>query len=193
VTARRLEQSFFDRPVETVAREVIGSLLLFAGVGGVIVETEAYGDEDPASHSVRGMTDRNRSMFGPPGRAYVYRSYGIHWCLNLVCGIRPGSAVLVRAIEPLFGLDVMRSRRGSLPDTRLCSGPGRLCAALGIDGRWDGHDLLAPPFDMRTGLGVRDVQVGTRIGISRAADVPWRFGVVSSPHLSKPMQDGKRG
>ncbi|MEI5668709.1 DNA-3-methyladenine glycosylase [Bosea sp. CCNWLW174] len=193
MTARRLGQSFFHRPVETVAREVIGSLLLFAGVGGVIVETEAYGDEDPASHSVRGMTDRNRSMFGLPGCAYVYRSYGIHWCLNLVCGIRPGSAVLVRAIEPLFGLDVMRSRRGALPDTRLCSGPGRLCAALGIDRRWDGHDLNLPPFDLRAGPDRLEIDAGPRIGISQAVDVPWRFGAVGSPYLSKPMRDGKRG
>jgi DNA-3-methyladenine glycosylase len=169
---RGVERSFFRRPVETVAREMVGALLLFQGVGGVIVETEAYDDEDPASHSVRGMTGRNRSMFGPTGCAYVYRSYGIHWCLNLVCGVRPGSAVLVRAMEPLFGLDVMRSRRGAMPDTRLCSGPGRLCAALGIDGRWDGHDLHAPPFDMRAGPDRRDIPAGPRIGISLAVDVP---------------------
>lgn len=188
MTERLLERSFFHRPVETVAREVIGSVLLFHRVGGVIIETEAYDDEDPASHSARGITVRNRSMFGPPGCAYVYRSYGIHWCLNLVCGVRPGSAVLVRAIEPLFGLDVMRSRRGAIPDTRLCSGPGRLCAALGITGEWDGHDLQAPPFQMRTGPNRRDIQAGPRIGISRAAEVPWRFCALGSPYLSKPMR-----
>jgi DNA-3-methyladenine glycosylase len=185
---KALKRSFFARSVHDVAPELIGATLLVDGVGGEIVEVEAYHHTEPAAHSFNGQTPRNQIMFGPPGFAYVYRSYGIHWCLNLVCGVRPGSAVLVRAIEPLFGLDVMRSRRGAIPDTRLCSGPGRLCAALGIDGRWDGHDLHAPPFDMRAGPNRRDIQAGPRIGISRAADVPWRFGAVGSPYLSKPMR-----
>ncbi|KRE13954.1 3-methyladenine DNA glycosylase [Bosea sp. Root381] len=180
--------SFYRRPVQAVARDLIGATLLFKGAGGLIVETEAYDLEDPASHSVNGPNMRNRSMFGPPGHAYVYRSYGLHWCLNVVCGLTPGAAVLIRAIQPLVGVEDMRIRRGNLPERQLCSGPGRLCAALGIDGTWDGHDLRRPPFSMSSGPPIVQVDVGTRIGLSRASDVPWRFGLAGSAFLSRPIR-----
>lgn len=182
------EDGFYRRPVALVARDLIGATLLFKGAGGLIVETEAYDHEDPASHSVKGPNSRNRSMFGPPGHAYVYRSYGLHWCLNVVCGPRPGAAVLIRAIEPLVGIDEMRSRRGDLTERQLCSGPGRLCTALGIDGSSDGHDLTQPPFSLSSGPPTAEVLIGTRIGISRASDVPWRFGLAGSAFLSRPFR-----
>src|SRR5207247_9968203 len=143
---RMLKRDFFARSVHEVAPDLIGATLLVDGVGGRIVEVEAYDQEDPASHGYRGRTARNAAMFGPPGHAYVYRSYGIHWCLNLVCGDEgTASAVLVRALEPTYGLDLMRARRG-LDDPRLLSsGPGRLCQALGIDRELDGQPLDAPP------------------------------------------------
>ncbi|MCU4180136.1 DNA-3-methyladenine glycosylase [Bosea sp. BH3] len=183
-----LADSFYRRPVALVARELIGATLLFRGAGGPIVETEAYDHEDPASHSVKGPNSRNRSMFGPPGHAYVYRSYGLHWCLNVVCGLTPGAAVLIRAIEPLVGIEEMRSRRGDLPDRQLCSGPGRLCAALGIEGSCDGHDLTRPPFSFSSGPSCSKVLIGTRIGISQASDVPGRFGLAGSAFLSRPFR-----
>ena len=137
----------FSRPVDEVARQLVGATLRVAGVGGLIVETEAYDGEDPASHSFSGPTPRNRAMFGPPGHAYVYRSYGIHWCFNLVCReAGHGAGVLIRALEPLWGLEVMRERRGGLADRLLCAGPGRLCQALAIDGSHDGLPLTEPPF-----------------------------------------------
>lgn len=154
-------------PVERVARKLIGTLLLFDGVGGVIVETEPYDHEDPASHNARGRTTRNRTMFGPPGHAYVYRSYGLHWCLKFVCGVTAGSAVLVRAIRPVTGLDAMRVRRGDVPEIKLCAGLGRFCAALGIDAHWDGHDLMQP-LRAPGGPGDGEIQEGPRIGMSRA-------------------------
>lgn len=184
-----IPDDFYRKPVAYVARELIGATLLFKGSGGLIVETEAYDHEDPASHSVKGPSLRNRSMFGPPGHAYIYRSYGLHWCFNIVCGRAPGAAVLVRALQPLVGVGNMRSRRGDLPDRLLCSGPGRLCAALGIDRTWDGHDLREPPFSLLSGAPIGRVHVGARIGISRAADVPWRFGLAGSPYLSRPFRD----
>jgi DNA-3-methyladenine glycosylase len=175
--------------VHEVAPELVGALLLVDCVGGVVVEVEAYDAEDPAAHGVRGQTPRNASMFGPPGHAYVYRSYGIHWCLNLVCA-REGvpEAVLVRALEPTRGLDEMRRRR-SLDDERLlCSGPGRLCQALGITREHDGLALDEPPFEVHARKAPVDVVAGPRIGITRAVDRPWRYGLAGSRYLSRPLR-----
>ncbi|WP_196258546.1 DNA-3-methyladenine glycosylase [Pelagibacterium limicola] len=180
-----LSPEFFDDDVARVARCLIGMRLLVDGIGGAIVETEAYDRDDPASHSFRGPTARNAAMFGPPGTAYVYRSYGIHWCFNIVC--RPGTAVLIRALEPLEGLETMARRRGLATPTRLCAGPGCLTQALGIDIGHNGLSLLAPPFALEEGADL-PVDTATRIGISRAVDVPWRFGSSKSPFLSKPIK-----
>jgi DNA-3-methyladenine glycosylase len=165
--------------------------LLVGGVGGRIVEVEAYDHEDPASHGYRGRTERNASMFGPPGHAYVYRSYGIHWCLNLVCedeGV--ANAVLVRALEPTQGLDAMGARRG-LDDPRLlCSGPGRLCQALGVTREHDGLALDRPPFELLAAETPVEVVSGPRIGITRAAELPWRYAEAGSRFLSRPLRPG---
>lgn len=184
-----LSRAFFERPVPEVARDLIGATLLVDGVGGTVVETEAYARDDPASHSFPGRTRRNASMFGPVGRAYVYRSYGIHWCLNVVCDAEaPGSAVLIRALAPTAGLDLMRTRRG-VPDLRrLCSGPGRLCQALGVTGALDGLPLDAPPFVVVGRTGPRRVAEGRRIGIARGVETPWRFGLPGSEYLSRPLR-----
>ncbi|WP_045391449.1 DNA-3-methyladenine glycosylase [Falsirhodobacter sp. alg1] len=173
-----LPHSWFDRPAPLVAHDLIGARLMLRGAGGTIVETEAYTLDDPASHSFSGIRPRNRAMFGPAGMAYVYRSYGIHWCLNVVC--RPGDAVLFRALEPLCGIGQMATRRGLDDPRRLCAGPGRLGQALGIGPADDGTDIL------RIERG-GDVQVmsGPRIGISRAVDQPWRFGLAGSRFLSR--------
>jgi DNA-3-methyladenine glycosylase len=184
----RLRRSFFDRPVLDVAPELIGATLLFRGVGGVIVEVEAYHHTDPAAHSFNGQTDRNAIMFGPPGYAYVYRSYGIHWCVNFVCEAEgSASAVLIRAIEPTQGIPVMRRRRGMKGDRLLCSGPGRLCEALGITRSQNARALDEPPFELRARSGKPDIVAGVRIGITKAADLPWRFGLKGSRYLSKPF------
>ncbi|MBG9386520.1 DNA-3-methyladenine glycosylase [Caenimonas sp. DR4.4] len=174
---------------EVVARALIGATLLVDGVGGRIVETEAYDHEDPASHSFSGPTARNAVMFGPPGRAYVYRSYGIHWCLNFVCGEEGhGAGVLIRAVEPLQGLDMMRARRG-LDDPRLlCSGPGRLGQALEITHALNGMRLDRKPFQVLAAQGPHEVIEGPRIGITKAMDVPWRFGLAGSRFLSRPFR-----
>ena len=176
---------FLDRDAAAVAPDLLGTKLLVAGVGGLIVETEAYHPTDPASHSFRGPTPRNRAMFAGPGRVYVYRSYGIHWCINFVCA--NASAVLIRALEPTDGIDKMRERRG-LEDLRaLCSGPGKVCAALAVTGELDGRKLTARPFKIVLPTGPAETAIGPRIGITKAAEVPWRFGVKGSRFLSKPF------
>jgi DNA-3-methyladenine glycosylase len=181
-----LGRGFFARGVHEVAPELVGATLLVDGAGGRIVEVEAYDPGDPASHGYRGPTARNRSMFGPPGHAYVYRSYGIHWCLNLVCGPEGSAeAVLVRALEPLAGLERMRERRGTGADRLLCSGPGRLCEALAITGAHDGLPLDRPPFELRAAEEAVAVVTGPRVGITRAAELAWRYGLAGSPFLSR--------
>jgi DNA-3-methyladenine glycosylase len=186
---RRLTRAFFKRSVHDVAPDLIGAVLLFDGVGGRIVEVEAYHHTDPAAHSFRGPTSRNAVMFGPPGYAYVYRSYGIHWCLNFVCEPKgSASAVLIRAVEPTEGLDAMRRRRGVREDRLLCSGPGRLCEALGITRAQYGLALDEPPFELYAATGAVEVVTGSRIGLTKAVDWPWRYGLKGSRFLSKPFK-----
>ncbi|MFN4117901.1 DNA-3-methyladenine glycosylase [Acidovorax sp.] len=191
----------FSAPADVVARRLIGVTLLVDGVGGVIVETEAYDQTDPASHTFGGPTARNAAMFGPPGRAYVYRSYGLHWCINTVCReAGHGAGVLLRALEPTHGIDMQQVRRG-LQDVRLlCAGPGRLAQALGIDASFNGLPLDQPPFALlepgaaataAAGDGPLEVVAGPRIGISKAVDVPWRFGLRGSRYLSRAFAAGK--
>lgn len=176
----------FDQPSLDVAQALIGCTLLVDGVGGVIVETEAYDATDAASHSYSGPTPRNASMFGPPGHAYVYRSYGIHWCLNLVCReAGHGAGVLIRALQPTQGLDRMHARRGGVPEALLCAGPGRVGQALGITRAHDGLPLDRPPFTLLAPAAPVEVQVGVRIGISKAQDMPWRFGLHGSRYVSR--------
>jgi DNA-3-methyladenine glycosylase len=184
-----LPKDFFARSVHEVAPDLIGVTLLVDGAGGPIVEVEAYDHEDPAAHGYGGRTERNASMFGPPGHAYVYRSYGIHWCLNFVCEAEgSASAVLIRALEPTHRLDAMRERRG-LDDPRLlCAGPGRLCQALGITRAHDGVALDEPPFELVARQAQPQIATGSRIGITKAADRPWRYGIAGSRYLSRTMR-----
>lgn len=179
----------FSRDVHEVARELIGATLLVDGVGGRIVEVEAYHHEDPAAHGFRGRTPRNASMFGPPGHAYVYRSYGIHWCLNVVCAEEGvADAVLLRALEPTDGLDAMRVRRGVEDERLLCAGPGRLCQALGVTREHDGLPLDRPPFELRAREREPAIVTGPRIGITKAAELPWRYGLAGSRFVSRPFR-----
>jgi DNA-3-methyladenine glycosylase len=179
----------FRQDPAAVARELLGWTLLIDGVGGVIVETEAYDADDPASHSFAGPTARNAAMFGPPGHAYVYLSYGLHWCLNVVCReAGHGAAVLIRALEPTDGIERMQERRRTAVLRLLASGPGRVGQALGIDRRLDGLPLDRPPFELRPPAAPADVAVGARIGISKAAEQPWRFGIAGSRFLSRPFR-----
>jgi len=175
--------AFFNREVTLVAREVLGAEFLVDGVGGLIAETEAYHPTEPASHSHRGKTERNASMFLGPGHVYVYRSYGIHWCFNFVCA--DASAILIRAIEPTTGIERMAERRGLSNPRDLCSGPGKLGQALAVTRAHDGLMIDAPPFQFRPAATQRPVVIGPRIGITKAADLPWRFGIAGSAFLSK--------
>ncbi len=184
-----MNPDFFARSVHLVAPDLIGVTLLVGAAGGRIVEVEAYDREDPASHGYRGRTVRNASMFGPPGRAYVYRSYGIHWCLNLVCGAEGvAEAVLIRALEPTVGIDEQRARRGVEPVRALCSGPGKLCQALAITREHDGLPLNEPPFRLDERESAPEIATGPRIGISQATEVTWRYGLAGSPFLSRGLR-----
>jgi len=184
-----IRRSFFARSVHEVAEELIGATFLVDGVGGKIVEVEAYHHEDPAAHGYGGRTERNATMFGPPGHAYVYRSYGIHWCVNFVCepeGV--ADAVLIRALEPTHELGLMRRRRRVDDERLLCSGPGRLCQALAITGAHDGRALDQPPFRLEPRTEKPQVVRGPRVGISRATDLPWRYGLAGSRYLSRTLR-----
>jgi DNA-3-methyladenine glycosylase len=190
-----LTRRFFDRPVLEVARDIIGATLMVGSCGGRIVEVEAYHHTDPAAHSYIGPTPRNAVMFGPPGFVYVYRSYGIHWCMNFVCEAEgSASAVLLRAIEPTEGLGLMRRRRGVAEPRNLCSGPGKVCEALGITRDHNGLAIDAAPFALTAREGDVEVVRGVRIGITKAVEKPWRFGLKGSAFLSKPfaVSDGRR-
>ena len=185
---RQLRPRDFAGDSHDVALALIGAVLLVDGVGGRIVETEAYDRQDPASHSFSGPTPRNEAMFGPPGRAYVYRSYGIHWCLNFVCREDGhGAGVLIRAIEPLYGVDIMRARRGLHDERLLCSGPGRVGQALGITRELNGSRLDQAPFKVLAAAEPGVIARGPRIGITKAMEVHWRFGLAGSRFLSRPF------
>jgi DNA-3-methyladenine glycosylase len=178
---------FWTQPVVLLARALIGVTLLVDGVGGIITETEAYDIDEPASHAFRGPRGRNLVMFGPVGHAYVYKIYGIHWCLNFVGGAHRGSAALIRALEPTHGLDRMIERRGLADPRTLCSGPGKLAQALGIDHALNGAALDRPPFALFLSDKAEKAEIvtGPRIGITKAADLPWRFGLGGSRYWSR--------
>jgi DNA-3-methyladenine glycosylase len=179
----------FSAPSHEVARRLIGAVVLVDGVGGRITETEAYDRDDPASHTYGGPTERNAVMFGAPAHAYVYLSYGIHWCLNFACREEGhGAGVLIRALEPMAGIDTMRERRGVQALRQLCSGPGKLCQALGVTRAHNGLSLAAPPFELLPREGRVAVVAGPRIGISKAMETPWRFGLAKSPFVSRPFR-----
>jgi DNA-3-methyladenine glycosylase len=185
---RPLKRAFFARSVHEVAPDLIGATLLVNGVGGIIVEVEAYHHTDPAAHSFRGPTPRNMVMFGPPGFAYVYRSYGIHWCVNFVCEKEgSASAVLVRALQPTHGIPAMRRRRRLHDERSLCSGPGKLTEALGITDRHNGLALDTAPIALHARAGKAAIVAGVRVGITKAVDLPWRYGLKGSRFLSKPF------
>lgn len=187
--SKPLKRAFFGRSVHEVAPDLIGATLLVNGVGGIIVEVEAYHHTEPAAHSHRGPTPRNMVMFGSPGFAYVYRSYGIHWCVNFVCETDgSAAAVLIRALQPTHGIPAMRRRRGLQEERLLCSGPGRLCQALGISIAHNALPLDAPPIAVFQRTDEVDVIAGVRIGITKAADLPWRYGLKGSKFLSKPFR-----
>lgn len=186
--ARAVGRAFFNRPPDQVAEQLVGCELSFGGAGGVIVEAEAYGQDDPASHSFRGETPRCRSMFGPPGTVYVYLIHGLHWCLNLVAGPRgTGAAVLIRAIQPTHGLEVMRGRRGVDDERLLCAGPGRLTQALGITGALDGLSLREAGLHVGRRREAPEIVCVPRIGISEAQELPWRMVARGSRFLSRPI------
>jgi DNA-3-methyladenine glycosylase len=186
---RQLARDFFARSVHEVAPELIGAMLLVDGIGGPIVEVEAYHHSDPAAHSFGGPTARNAVMFGPPGHAYVYRSYGIHWCVNFVCEAEASaSAVLIRALMPTKGLPTMRRRRGLEDERLLCAGPGRLCEALAITRAYNGMALDEAPFALFARTAPVEIAAGPRIGISKAAELPWRYGLAGSRFLSRPFR-----
>jgi DNA-3-methyladenine glycosylase len=186
---RKLGRAFFARSVHEVAPELIGATFLFKGAGGIIVEVEAYHHTDPAAHSYNGPTERNAVMFGRPGFAYVYRSYGVHWCVNFVCeAAGSASAVLIRAIEPTEGLAAMRRRRGLKDERMLCSGPGKLCQALRITVAHNGLALDKEPFELRARTETPAIAAGPRIGITKAAERPWRYGMAGSRFLSRPFR-----
>src|SRR5712664_2541732 len=183
-----LKRAFFARSVHKVAPDLIGATLLVDGVGGIIVEVEAYHHTEAAAHSFRGPTPRNLVMFGPPGAAYVYRSYGIHWCVNFVCEKEgSASAVLIRALQPTHGVPAMRRRRGLHDERLLCSGPGKLTEALGITDQHNGLPLDAPPIALHARTKKPDIVTGLRIGITKAVELPWRYGLKGSKFLSKPF------
>jgi DNA-3-methyladenine glycosylase len=187
---RALPAEFYERPVLEVARELIGCVVEHDGAAGVIVETEAYHDSEPACHAFVGLTARTRTLFGAPGRAYVYRSYGIHALLNAVCeppGV--GAAVLIRALQPLSGISRMRARRGLRNAPELCSGPGKLTQALGVELGHNDSDLRAGPISIGPRLAAwldPPIAVGPRIGITKAVELPWRFCAAGNPHVSRP-------
>jgi DNA-3-methyladenine glycosylase len=183
-----LKRAFFARQVLEVAPDLIGVTLLVNGVGGIIVEVEAYHHTEPAAHSFNGPTPRNSVMFGPPGFVYVYRSYGIHWCVNFVCEkAGSASAVLIRALQPTHGIPAMRRRRGLHDEKTLCSGPGKLTEALGITREHNAMALDAPPFALHARVGTPDVVAGIRIGLTKAVELPWRYGLKGSKFLSRPF------
>jgi DNA-3-methyladenine glycosylase len=185
---RLLTRNFFARSVHDVAPELIGATLLVDGVGGIIVEVEAYHHTEPAAHSFNGPTPRNVVMFGPPGFLYVYRSYGIHWCMNFVCEKEgSASAVLIRALEPTHGIPAMRRRRGLHAERTLCSGPGKLCEAMAVSDKHNGLALDMPPFAIYARTRKPVIVSGIRIGITKAAELPWRYGLKDSKYLSKPF------
>src|SRR5947209_14092037 len=183
-----LKRGFFGRSVHEVAPDLIGATMLVDGVGGIIVEVEAYHHTEPAAHSYNGATPRNQIMFGPPGFAYVYRSYGTHWCVNFVCEKEgSASAVLIRALEPTHGIAAMRRRRRLHDERSLCSGPGKLTEALAITEAHNALPLDAPPIALHARVGKAEVIAGVRIGITKAMELPWRYGLKGSRFLSKPF------
>lgn len=185
---RLLRRKFFDRSVHEVAPDLIGATLLVNGVGGIIVEVEAYHHTDPAAHSYNGPTPRNAVMFGPPGYLYVYRSYGIHWCMNFVCEAKgSASAILIRALEPTHGLATMRRRRGMHDERGLCSGPGKVCQALAVSDKHNSLPLDVSPIAIHARTQIPQIVIGVRIGITKAADKPWRYGLLGSKFFSKPF------